>query len=246
LKKTILSIFLSLSTLILFAQTETTIYHVYLKDGGLLKGYLESDKDADPLILKSLGGQNFQILQSSIDHIGVITTDQKVIKNGKTLSPNGLYKAILFGIMPGWYEDPFEDGIIVGINLFNFSMGYQFDQQVALGGGVGWDVYDMSIFSFHADFRGFLNSKARSPYYSLQAGYGIAADLNDNWNDRIDLKGGPLLHPAVGIRFATRHKANFLVEIGYRFQWAERNDELRQRFDEIIYRRLNLRFGWKF
>ena len=246
MKKTILFILFSLSTLILFSQTETTIYHVYLKDGSLLKGYLESDKDADPLILKSLAGQDFHILQSSIDHIGIITTDQKVIKNGKTLAPDGVYKSILFGIMPAWYEEPFDDDVIVGVNLFNFSMGYQFNQQVALGGGVGWDIYDMSIFSLHADFRGFLNSKKLSPYYSFQAGYGVAADLLGNWSNQVKLKGGPLLHPAVGLRFATRHKANILLEIGYRFQWAERNDELRQHFDEIIYRRFNLRFGWKF
>jgi hypothetical protein len=246
LKKAILTFILSLSALVLFAQTQTTIYHVYLKDGSFLKGYLKSEKGADPLLLVSLAGQEFRISQSSIDHIGEISTNQKVLKNGKTLTADGLYMTLLFGIMPGRNSDSFQDNIIIGANLINFSMGYQFNQQISVGGGVGWDEYDMSIFSLHADFRGFLNSKSVSPYYSLQAGYGIAADLTDNWGDRIELKGGPLLHPAVGIRFATRHKANFLLDVGYRFQWAERNNESRQHVDKIIFRRFDLRFGWKF
>ncbi len=234
-----------LSSLLLNAQTETIIHHVYLKDGSFLKGKLLSTPDADPLILELNAGARMEIPQQSIKSIEAISTDQKVLADGKTLNPDGLYKIFHTGFLLS--RDEFGAfSSVLGLQVASMTVGYQFNKYLSVGGGLGWEVYDMSIFSAHADFRGYYNEKKISPYYSVQAGYGIAADLIDDWNDRIELKGGPLIHPAIGIRFASRKKTNFLLEAGYRFQWAERNDETRERFDKITYRRFSFRLGLKF
>lgn len=245
------SFFLLLSLFIVISisaqtTTEAEIYHIYLNDGSFLKGYLLNSKEDDPVQLKTLAGDEFSIKQSSITSISKITTDQFILPDGRTINPDGWYKSVLFGFMPAWSDDRFGSDVILGLNMFDFSMGYQFNQYASIGAGLGWDMYDMSIFSIHTTMRGFMHKRNISPYYSLQAGYGIAADLGNNWGDRWDLKGGPLVHPAIGLRFATRKKANFLLEAGYRFQWAERNNEGSERYDSILYRRLDLRFGWKF
>lgn len=190
----------------------------------------------------------FSVLLLAVATLAIAQSDTTRILPApeKTLDSDDFYKVILIGFMPGKKDEFSEESNLRGLNLINFSLGYQFHQYLNLGATVAWDVYDMSMFSFRADFRGTLNKKKVSPYYSLQAGYGFPADLGDNWNDRIDLKGGPLLHPALGLRFATNKKASFLLEAGYLFQHAERNNEERKRYDDILYRRLNIRFGISF
>lgn len=155
-----------------------------------------------------------------------------------------LYYSAMIGFMPGSQDDDFENSGLRGLNIINFMIGHRFNQYAHLGAGLALDIYDMGLYSFRLDFRGFiLKEKSVNPYYSLQTGYGFAFDLNNRWDDRLELKGGPLIHPAIGLMFNTHKAGDILVEAGYLFQKAARNDPDRRRFDDILYQRLNIRLG---
>lgn len=157
--------------------------------------------------------------------------------------PKRIYTLAMMGFMPGANENDQGEGNLRGINIIHFVTGYSINPQINVGAGLAWDVYDMHLFSLRLDFRGYVNQNKVQPYYSLQGGYALAADLTDRWNDRIDLKGGLLAQPSVGVRFETQNKADILFDVGYLFQKAARHDEERKRFDDIVYRRFNFRFG---
>jgi hypothetical protein len=149
------------------------------------------------------------------------------------------------GTLTAW-EDDEKEFIVWGASLFHMSVGYQFNQYVSVGGGFGMDVYDKEYFPIYADFRGYILNSAVSPYYAFQAGYGISSDIFNLNSSNISHKGGAMLHPSIGVRFASFRKTNFILEAGYKFQYDKRTDERRNTVDKITYRRLALKVGLLF
>ena len=61
-------------------------------------------------------------------------------------------------------------------------------------------------------------------------------------------KGGIYLNPRIGLRFPSKHKATFTTDIGYIYQKASYEfDNFIGRFkDDVVYKRINIRFGLLF
>ena len=136
-----------------------------------------------------------------------------------------------------------KDFIVWGASLFHLNVGYQFNQYLSVGGGVGMDIYDKEYFPVYADFRGYILNKKVSPYYAFQAGYGLSTDIFNLNSSNISHSGGMMIHPSIGLRFASFRSTKFIMEAGYKFQWDQRTNERRGWVDKIIYKRLSLKIG---
>jgi len=95
------------------------------------------------------------------------------------------------------------------------------------------------------DFRGNFNLRNTTMYYTLQAGYSFS-DHDFGGDDDTQLKGGLMVYPAIGFKSPIGPKLNFLMELGYRNQWAKREYSWRENHDEIIYQRYSFRIGFDF
>lgn len=137
---------------------------------------------------------------------------------------------------------------LTGLSL-NQSAGFRFNRLLGVGIGTGIDLYTFDgeerIIPFFAEVRGYLNKKYSAPYYTFAAGYGHP--LLNKTLFVTKTTGGIMLHPAVGIRLGGRKDANFLFDVGYRFQKAtiiREIDVVEEKFvKRVFYKRLSLRLG---
>ena len=107
--------------------------------------------------------------------------------------------------------------------------------------------------------RGSLTKKRISPTYNLSIGYGIPAGGEEDLNNFdgfivIKRKGGLMVYPSIGLRFASRKNTTFSIDFGYKFQhlikhreydidwWWDGNTYI----DDIWYKSLAVRLGWEF
>ena len=57
------------------------------------------------------------------------------------------------------------------------------------------------------------------------------------------LKGGFLVHPALGVQLATRKNLNLLFEMGVKIQQGEVQYKNQDYFDDWVYRRMTFKVG---
>ncbi len=239
---------LLISTLAI-SQYEAPFQKVILKDGNVLNGQLiDSTTTSEQVSIQTFSGAVFHIERKFVKNIVQVGADQKVFTNGKTINNGKLYTNAFWGFLLAKEEDRWGDNeeLKVGYTIMHLSLGHRFNRFFSLGGGMSWDQYDQTLFSFFAEVRGELVDYTMSPYYVMRAGYGIPV-FNTNSEENFDLTGGYSFHPAIGLRFATHQKTNILLEAGYRFQ--QMNMEYEDFFntkDKITLRRLSLRFGLDF
>ena len=128
-----------------------------------------------------------------------------------------------------------------------YILGYQKNQWLSFGGGVGVNSYGEAGFtSIFADLRGYLRNSSASPYYSLGLGYGF----NTRTNCEIaQATGGLYLNPSIGIRAASKKARHFLVSFGVKMQKSTitRNWEAWGMLDDkMFYTRFNIRYAFLF
>ncbi len=242
MKRFTIIIFLFFSSFSLFSQENKQISIVYLHDGSMIKGFVIEDHTLDLVNIKIIDGTVLSISLKTVKSIIKLKENIEILKNGKYVQTKGVYKLISMGTLTGWRVDE-QDYIVWGFSLINLAAGYQFNQFINVGGGIGMDIYDKEYFPVYADFRGYILNKGVSPYYAFQLGYGFSTDIFNNVSINESYSGGVMLHPSIGLRFASYKNTKFIMEAGYKFQYDKRTNEFRGWVDKMVYKRLSIKFG---
>ena len=224
------------------AQEKHQLSIVYLQDGSMIKGQVFQDYAQSLVTIKILDGTELVIPRRTVKSIIKLKDDIALLKSGKYIQTTGLYKLLTMGTLTAWEGNEKQD-IVWGASLLNVNIGYQFNQYLAVGGGFGMEFYDKEYFPVYVDFRGYILNKGVSPYYAFQAGYGISTDIFNEFSNNITFKGGAMLSPSIGIRFASFQKAKFILEAGYKFQYDTRINSRSNLTDKLVFKRLALKFG---
>lgn len=227
---------------------------VYLTDGSLLKGEIVEYKQDEFIRIILTSGTELKISSGEIERIRQQLPGEEKEPAAKEKKSKEKKKPVM-AENKGWYNVTYlasyngrVDGEFkMGLGLQNI-VGYQFNQFLGLGIGVGLDAQALdgseTLYPVYAEFRGYFSKRVKSPYYSVSAGYNFA--FKNRKRDITEAKGGYLIHPAIGFRLAEDTETNVLIDIGYRFQQATFtrvipfDDKL---IKEIDYRRFTVRLG---
>lgn len=98
--------------------------------------------------------------------------------------------------------------------------GYQFNQNISAGLGIGFEFFDFAILPVFAQGYYYFNHRDFSPFISLKAGYSFPLDRtnNDDYNSDGKNFGGIAINPEIGIRVHLNNYSSFLCSIGYHYQ----------------------------
>ena len=225
---------------------------IFLKNGNILKGQV-LEEDESSLKVEILGGSVFVVNKVDIIKIEEEKIPKVFRKKGDfVVETNGYFHTINFAFLFGRNQ---WDDLTAGASI-QYTFGYQYNQYLGAWIGVGADTYFFydteNIYPIYLEARGFFSKNAFSPYYSIQAGYGIAVLQDDGSSGMFDAQGGLYLHPKIGFRFPSRSNVAFTIELGYNLQQATYSfDDWQGRYEEdLSFYRTSLRFGllfwWKF
>jgi len=216
-------------------------YHVHLRDGSLIKGKILYAADEE-VELQLTSGETITILRATIDRISKQKKTNRLLASGVSVQEKGTYQVMMAGALIGKGSGEFEPNTETP-SVFNYICGYQWNQYVSLGAGFGLDFYDGGFIPVQLDYRAYFLPKKVGLYTAVGAGYSFSFDQIKKRDNGRTYKGGLLLHPAIGMRVSTRSSYSFLFEVGYRFQYAQREFSWSSDIDNIIYKRLALRVG---
>lgn len=192
----------------------------------------------------------------------IVNASAMAQQTGKDENPNGneaskvvfgkADKLSLYGTtnilsLGGYFENNFTLGL--GLELV---VGHRWNRFLHTGLGLGlnnYDLYDnLVVVPVFVEAHGYLLDYKTSPHYSLSFGYGFV-----NTAEELGIsngKGGFMLHPALGVTLGQGRRAQYQLEMGYRFQrvrytkeyiWSTDLDEI-----DIYYRRFMVRLGVQF
>jgi hypothetical protein len=128
--------------------------------------------------------------------------------------------------------------------------GYQWNRWIGTGLGLAVDSYDLDgytrpILPIYAEARGYFFAKNVSPYYSAAAGYSVA--FKNESQGIVQAQGSWYAHPAIGIRIGGSAHANFLADVGMKFQKARFTTNGWQAGDkneyDYLFKRMTFRVG---
>jgi len=230
--KFLITIALIRLTFNLFAQTPYTD-EVHLKNGSILKCKILDFKTEGQIKLEIQGGSVLVYNSSEVAKVdrGVGTTTKNDIPGQGHFYTNELYFTALFGFIGGYRESSSWAGSndipTLGCGL-KLSVGKAINRNIMLGAGVAWSyMHNYFMYSAHfpvfAEIRGDIHKKSNSLYYSFGLGYNIAKRRESmSWigTTMIEAKGGIYMNPALGLRFASKTKKHFCLELNYGIQTA--------------------------
>lgn len=244
MKNLLLFLFCTIWSIGIFAQHELNQqYLIYLYDGSFLKGELVAE-DEQSIQIKIISGE---ILTLSSELVQKISRNKKhltLINKGITIQEKGSYHIFSGGMLFG-KATGFSDTNPVGFSL-NYIRGYQFNKYVALGAGLSIDDYDKTFIPIYVDFRGYLFQKRASLFYAMNAGYSFETRQFKKDRENTYYRGGLILNPSLGLRLSGKQNHSFMMGIGYRFQFAQRENIWSEFVDKIIYKRLSFNLGFIF
>jgi hypothetical protein len=203
-----------------FAQWRTLEEDVvYLKNGSIIRGKIKEQIPGEYIKIELVSDTIFTLGQSEVEKITREPTKYMSIrvKKYKKLLPftyrqKGLYQHVSFGagFTTGRFGEP-------SANLaFNYRIGYHFHHLFNLGAGTGFDIYDGSVITpFFLDLWGDLKESPVTPTYMANIGYGYG--LSGSWRHDV-FDGGLLAHLALGLKFNTRSKREYVFTVGYKRQ----------------------------
>ena len=214
---------------------------VYLNGDGYLKGKLAESSDPAYTKIVLYDSTAVKLLNASIEKI-------KRARKRKPLS-NGIKNKGYYGsVSAGWLNARTEYGDFPemewGLGLHTVH-GYQFNQYLGIGAGTGITfIPEYSFIPLFLNVRSYPFNSLFAPYVNLDIGYGFTTE---EATDNVDKKGGIMVHPAVGLRFPSKHAAHFFIELGMRFQKAKRiTNWWQEEVSNITFRRTSLVFGVAF
>lgn len=236
------------------AQEVEVVDVLHLRDGSIIEGNILKFIPKDIVVLETEDGVQFtyrveditKVVQARKGEVEELKKD----KNRKPQHPpkdKGWYNITHAAIINGQTESD----VHIGTSINNIT-GYLFERWLGVGIGFGIDNYVPGagelVYPIFVEARGYIQPKAYSFYYSLQAGYGFAFANSDFLVT--EAEGGLMYQPAIGYRIPTKDALQILVTLGARFQKAsfERQDPFRGG-EEILtlqYQRIMMGVGIQF
>jgi hypothetical protein len=220
-----------------FKVNSQSIYtdEVYLRNGSILRCKILDFKTEGQIKLEIQGGS---ILVYSSDELlkverGVKNLQEKESANGHFYNKE-VYFSTLFNFIGGYRESSSwlgsQDIPTLGCG-FKFSAGKALNRHLMLGAGIGWAyMHNYFMYSAHfpvfAEIRGDILQKSNSLYYAFGLGYNIAKKRNAmSWTGTtmLDARGGIYMSPTLGLRFASKNKKHFCLELNYNIHSASYN-----------------------
>jgi hypothetical protein len=256
--KNILSIgFFLLFSMTLFAQNEVTpSQNIQLTDGSVLKGKITKTDDKNNLIYIQLdSGAEISVAANTVVESKKRKGKFHQLPNGKAVKKGGFYIIPQMYTLTArrsktWEEDSNNIRHAIGLSV---TAGHQFKNYLAVGGGIGVDLYEDALMPLFLDIRGNIGKGNLTPYYAVGLGYGFPLGkwLSDGeeWASAKQVEGGKFIYPAIGLKFSTRNAAAFQMDIGYNFQQNERDSSLwwgNESRENIWYKSLAIRMGVAF
>lgn len=183
---------------------------VYLKSGSVLAGSLiYSDSLRGVRINNDCGSWLFTMAE--VD--SVVFQDLNHWSQGKR---SGYYNLSSGSLLFGEGADGFVP--YPSLTMIN---GYQWDQRLFTGAGLGYEYFGWSILPVFAELLWLMKPDILTPYLSLRSGYAFPLSKNpDSYlnGDQGKNYGGVLLNPEAGLRISAGDRYAFLIGIGYRYQ----------------------------
>jgi len=222
----------------LFAQRWEDV--VYLRNGSVIRGKLTQPQPPGKVQIES--NRNLWVF-----------SQQEVLRlTQERYSPNWTSKG---------YYGLTETGLLIGASAYNgvnseqsFRLemvnGYRFHRLLAAGAGIGVNFYQEShLIPLYAELRGELLNQQLTPFYVVQAGYGLplSGQIKDEqaWGPNAQADGGWMYGAGLGLAVHTA-KVSWLFGMGIRlqqnrthyFDWAGTSIS-----DQLTHRRLGLQIG---
>jgi len=194
---------------------------IYLKDGSIIRGQLLNIDNEEKVKIEIVGGSIFAFDTGEIDSIGQVVKKGIIVKKRRPIiyRNKGFYNHTSTPIRSGITG---QGSLAIGLGIHSVS-GYQFNQYLAGGVGIGVDLYDgTTLIPVYGDFRGYIFDKSGSLFYNVNLGYGFFSHTN-NWfgSNVIDGKGGLFTQGIIGYRFPSRWSSHLTLSMGVTFQKAQ-------------------------
>ena len=166
------------------------------------------------------------------------TDDNKGVIDEKTKKKNGYFNITQFGIVMGngqmseQNSNYFDNTAVYQISpSLTMTNGGMIGKHFGLGIGVGYEIFDRTLFPFFADFRYFVREDEISPFLALKIGHAFSGfkkkhydylSLNHPpfWVEDVNFRkyGGFMFNPEMGVKIGLNEKTFLLVSAAYRFQ----------------------------
>ena len=239
-----------------FAQQQT----IFLHDGSALYGEIVRVDSASGQTVVRLSDQTEIALPTSLIAAASRSRhDFFRFENGEKLLKKGRYTSLAFHTLAAKTNQDFVEKTRWNMGG-HVALGYQFNQFLAIGGGVGLDAHEDMLMPVFGELRGFLtyaknfdlsnlpeNGGYRFPLtYGLQFGYNLPVESHFSKNENLKLKGGLLFYPSIGLLFPTRGGASLRFDFGYKIQRFQREQPDwwgNYITDKVTMRSLALRMG---
>lgn len=252
MKNILILLTISLLSTVAFSQDTISVKTndiIYLKDGSTLRGTITEQIPDKYVKISIAGGTSIEININEVKRIKADKGNYNFNPDGSNSKIKGFYTGYNVQAMFGQAgESEFEERLIFGAGI-QYSLGYQINKYVAIGGGVGLQLYDRVFGDAFVQARGFLPLGKITPTLGIDFGYGVPLVLSSVDNFTTQQKGGISTRPSIGIRIATRNRADILVDAGYQFQnFTSKNNWGWGSTEEfnVWYKRISLRIGWLF
>ncbi|MBW6490794.1 MAG: hypothetical protein K0B15_06310 [Lentimicrobium sp.] len=217
---------------------------VYLKSGDVVIGKIDNyDSLAGVVISNDCGIWNYRI--NEVDRIQKYSDDRK-----SKLKPRGYYNISSVALLLGEGADGFIP--YPSITTVN---GYQWNQQIFAGIGLGYEFYEWSNLPLFAEVKFMLEPDVVTPFFSFKTGYSFPLSKNkemDWYGNGGKTFGGVLLSPEAGIKISLSGKSALLLGIGYHYQELSYEEPVygwMQNYEKKVfvhYNRISLRIGFMF
>ncbi len=195
---------------------------VYLTNGSIIRGVLQSDPNADPVSIMVMGGSVWVFDREEILRIAreEVTWQPTNKKTRQPMQEKGFFNVSTIGlpIGTGYYNDYWGYGgtyAAVGLSLHNVT-GYRWSKWLGTGLGVGMDVFGTSVSPVTPLYVRLETTPVKGstyPFAFSDIGYGFR--WIDAANEYVEEKGGIYWQAGGGIRFQTRGDVWWQLSAGY-------------------------------
>lgn len=201
------------------AQSETPIQDVvYLHNGSMIRGQIVAQVPGESVSIQIAEGRVFTFLQ---EDIAVITREGAAFQEVRVQFRRALRPVVMRS--EGFYQR-FSVGLglvqgrwgVEGNAALGYHAGYIFRPRLRAGLATGFDFYGGGvILPVMAEAQADLVFKPVTPIVRVQAGYGFG--IAPGWANDV-FRGGLVGQVALGFRFRTRSRAEYMLTCGYKAQ----------------------------
>ncbi len=213
--KLIITVTLCVLSLLSFSQNNKTDV-VYLIDGSIIRGTIVEYFIEDYVIIETTNSKIYKFPAQDIKNVNADISQPFAIKGG-------YFNNTSFGVLIG--ENNYNNPLV---NFtFNMINGYQINNHLQTGIGIGVDViYQQLFFPVFFDFKYHMRESSFSPFIGAFGGYSFQTEKDeekprywDYYYSQNEIKSGHMYGIEIGIRNYTKENLGYTLSIGYRFQY---------------------------